>query len=60
MHKVRVSVEIDEVRYRLYEAEARRRGTSVEELLGRCLDTLLREEQRRLDEEEDEHPIQTG
>ena len=56
MRTVRVCVEIPEDRYRAYEGEAERRGTTVECLVEQVVDGLLKE----LDREEREgtdHPI---
>ena len=50
MRTVRVCVEIPEERYRAYESEAERRGTTVEILLEQVVHGLLEE----LDQEERE------
>ena len=56
MRTVRVCVEIPEERYRAYQGEAERRGTTVEHLVEQVVHGLLQE----LDREEREgtdHPI---
>jgi hypothetical protein len=56
MRKVRVCIELADDRYRSFVSEARRRGVSVESLLEKMVDGLLRE----LEQEEDDgvdHPI---
>jgi hypothetical protein len=50
MRKVQVWAELSEVHYRAYEAEAKRRGVSAEELVQQTVNILLRE----LEEEEEE------
>ncbi len=56
MRTVRVSVELPEERFRAYQGEAERRGTTVQQLVEKVVEGLLRE----LDREEREgtdHPI---
>ena len=43
MHKVRVWAELSDEHYKAYEAEAKRRGVSVEELVQQTVNCLLRE-----------------
>ncbi len=50
MHKVRVWAELSDEHYKAYEAEAKRRGVSVEELVQQTVNCLLRE----LEEEADD------
>jgi hypothetical protein len=50
MHRVRVFAELTDEHYRAYEAEAKRRGVSVEELVQHTVNCLLRE----LEQEEDD------
>ena len=50
MHKVRVWAELTDEHYRAYEAEAKRRGVSVEELVQHTVNCLLKE----LEQEEDD------
>ncbi|MGD8698383.1 MAG: hypothetical protein PVJ43_03780 [Gemmatimonadales bacterium] len=50
MHKVRVWAELTDEHYKAYEAEAKRRGTSIEELVQHTVNCLLRE----LEQEEDD------
>jgi hypothetical protein len=59
MRTVRVCVELPEDRFRVYKAEAERRGTTVERLVEQVIHGLLSE----LDQEEREgtdHPIIPG
>jgi hypothetical protein len=60
MSKVNVCIDIDEEKYRAYEAEAKRQGKSVEELLQRCIRLMFIEQEERLREEEEDHPIHTN
>jgi hypothetical protein len=60
MSKVNVCVEIDEEKYRAYEAEAKRQGTTVEELLRRSIRLMFIEQEERLRDEEEGHPIHTN
>jgi hypothetical protein len=50
MRKVQVWAELTDEHYHAYEAEAKRRGVTVEELVQQTVNCLLRE----LEEEEDE------
>jgi hypothetical protein len=50
MHRVPVLAELTDEHYRAYEAEAKRRGVSVEELVQHTVNCLLRE----LEQEEDD------
>ncbi len=50
MRKVRVWAEVSDDHYHAYEAEARRRGVTIEELVEQTVNCLLRELER---EEED-------
>jgi hypothetical protein len=43
MHKVPVFAELSDEHYRAYEAEAKRRGVSVEELVQHTVNALLRD-----------------
>jgi hypothetical protein len=56
MKKVRVCVELTDSDYRAYEAEAKRRGVSVENLLEQTVAGLLRELEQEQREGTD-HPI---
>jgi len=56
MRKVRVCIELEEESYRAYEAEARKRGVTVESLVEQTANGLIRE----LEEEErdgTDHPV---
>jgi hypothetical protein len=53
MHQVQIKAELSDAFYRAYEAEARRQGVKVEQLLEQTVNTLLKE----LEKEEEDHPI---
>jgi hypothetical protein len=57
MRTVNVAVELDDDKFRAYEDEARRQGTTVESLVKRTIRILLLEQEERLREEEEDHPI---
>lgn len=50
MHKVRVWAELSDEHYKAYEAEAKRRGVSVEELVQQTVNCLLRELEQEADD----------
>ena len=50
MHKVQVWAELSDMHYRAYEAEAKRRGVTVEELVQHTVNCLLRELEREEEE----------
>lgn len=56
MHKVRVCVDLPEEHYRAFEAEARRRGVSVEALVEQTVQGLI-DELEREEREGTDHPI---
>ena len=55
MRKVQVCVELDEEDYEAYDAEARRLGSSVQELVERVVRGLYRD--LKQEENEGDHPI---
>jgi hypothetical protein len=50
MHRVRVWAELSDEHYKAYEAEAKRRGVSVEELIQQTVNCLLREFEQEADD----------
>lgn len=56
MRKLRVWVELPEDKFRAYVAESRRRGVSVESLVERNVQLMLRDAQREESEGTD-HPV---
>ncbi|MFQ6098517.1 MAG: hypothetical protein ACE5O2_12395 [Armatimonadota bacterium] len=50
MHRVRVWAELSDEHYRAYEAEAKRRAVTVEELVEQTVNCLLRELEREEEE----------
>ncbi len=56
MSRVHICVEIGEEALRAYEAEARREGITVQSLLERMVNGLLRDMERE-EEEGTDHPI---
>ena len=60
MTKVSVCIDIEEEKFRAYEHEAERRGVSVENLLTSCLQRMFEEQDERLRDEEESHPIHTN
>jgi hypothetical protein len=57
MKKVSVCIDLEDEKFRAYEAEAKRRGTTVEELVKHAVHLMFLEQEERLKEEEDDHPI---
>ena len=57
MKKVTVCIDLDDEKYRAYEAEAKRRGKTVEELVQHAVELMFIEQEERLKEEEEDHPI---
>lgn len=53
MHKVQVVAELSEEFFRAYEAEAKRQGVRIEQLVEQTVNTLLKD----LEREEEDHPI---
>ncbi len=56
MSKVHICVDVSETSLRLYQAEARREGVTVQVLLERTVNGLLRDMEKEEDEGTD-HPI---